>query len=79
MLRVSVRDSGPGLSGDVDRIFEPFYTTKEGGMGMGLSICKSIVDAHEGRIFATSREDGSGAIFSFELSLCKDSDRLVPS
>jgi PAS domain S-box-containing protein len=64
---VSVRDSGPGLgSQSVDRLFEAFYTTKNGGMGMGLSICRSIVEAHGGRLWASANEP-RGAVFHFTL------------
>jgi len=62
---VEVRDCGPGIK-DPDRIFEAFFTTKENGMGMGLAICCSIIDAHHGRLWAASG-DGSGATFSFSL------------
>jgi signal transduction histidine kinase len=68
-LLVTVRDSGPGLSAEsLERLFDPFYTTKAGGMGMGLSICRSIVEVHGGRIWA-SRDFGPGATFQFTLPL----------
>jgi signal transduction histidine kinase len=64
---VFVQDSGPGLSQEnCDRLFDPFYTTKPGGMGMGLSICRSIVEDHGGRIWA-SRTGGRGVIVQFTL------------
>jgi PAS domain S-box-containing protein len=64
---VVVRDSGPGLSSpDLERIFEAFCTTKPGGLGMGLSICRSIVEAHGGRLWATPAQP-QGATFRFTL------------
>ena len=64
---VAVRDTGPGLRPEsLPRLFEPFYTTKPDGMGMGLSICRSIVQAHGGRLWATSREP-RGALFQFAI------------
>ncbi len=64
---VAVQDSGPGLNPEsVDRLFDAFYTTKPGGMGMGLSICRSIVEAHGGQIWA-SRTAGPGATVQFTL------------
>jgi PAS domain S-box-containing protein len=66
-LLVAVEDSGPGLSSETrDRIFEPFFTTKSDGMGMGLSICRTIVDAHGGRLWASSRSP-RGAVFQFTV------------
>src|SRR5665213_2183413 len=62
---IEVRDSGTGLK-DPDRIFDAFFTTKENGMGMGLAICRSIIDAHRGRLWAASGE-GPGTTFSFTL------------
>jgi PAS domain S-box-containing protein len=64
---VSVRDSGPGIDPDHrDRVFEAFYTTKSRGVGMGLSICRSIIDAHGGRLWAEANEP-RGTIFQFTL------------
>jgi C4-dicarboxylate-specific signal transduction histidine kinase len=66
-VRVAVRDSGPGLSPqNVNRLFEAFYTTKPNGMGMGLTICRSIIEAHEGRLWVTANEP-LGAMFQFTL------------
>ena len=62
---VEVRDSGTGLK-DTDRIFEAFFTTKDNGMGMGLAICRSIIHAHQGRLWAAPSE-GAGTTFSFTL------------
>ena len=64
---ITVQDSGPGLNPDsLDKLFDAFYTTKPDGMGMGLSISRSIVEAHGGRLWAVSY-DGPGAIFEFTL------------
>jgi signal transduction histidine kinase len=64
---VAVRDSGIGFkSEDAERIFQSFHTTKPGGMGMGLSISRSIVENHGGRIWAAAN-DGPGATFQFTL------------
>ena len=66
-VRVEVRDSGPGLSREsLERLFDPFYTTKRGGMGMGLSICRSIIEAHGGQVGATANVP-RGAAFHFTL------------
>jgi hypothetical protein len=64
---VEIQDSGVGLK-DPDTVFDAFFTTKENGMGMGLAICRSIVQAHNGRLWAASGE-GPGATFCFTLPL----------
>jgi signal transduction histidine kinase len=65
--RVGVRDTGPGLRPEsLPRLFEPFYTTKPDGMGMGLSICRSIIEAHGGRLWATGHTP-QGAFFQFTI------------
>jgi PAS domain S-box-containing protein len=62
---VEVRDSGPGFApGDLERVFEAFYTTKSSGLGLGLSICRSIIEAHSGRLWASPNLP-RGAVFSF--------------
>jgi PAS domain S-box-containing protein len=64
---VSVTDCGVGISAEnADRLFNPFFTTKSSGMGMGLSICRSIIDAHGGRLWATTCEP-RGALFQFTI------------
>jgi C4-dicarboxylate-specific signal transduction histidine kinase len=64
---VVVRDSGPGFPPEsAERLFESFYSTKAGGLGMGLSICHSIIEAHEGRLWATASLP-HGAVFQFTL------------
>jgi PAS domain S-box-containing protein len=64
---VAVRDSGPGLKPEsLDHLFDPFYTTKPAGMGMGLSICRSIIEAHGGRTWAAANVP-QGASFHFRL------------
>jgi signal transduction histidine kinase len=66
---VSVCDSGKGFPpGDLGRLFDPFYTTKSDGMGMGLTISRSIVESHGGRIWATSNSP-CGAVFQFTLPI----------
>jgi signal transduction histidine kinase len=64
---VSVQDSGPGLCVEgLDRLFDAFYTTKADGMGLGLSICRSIIEAHGGGIWV-SHNVGPGVTFQFTL------------
>jgi signal transduction histidine kinase len=65
--RVAVRDSGPGIDPEHrERVFQAFYTTKPSGTGMGLSICRSIIDAHGGWLWAEAN-DPRGAVFQFTL------------
>jgi signal transduction histidine kinase len=70
---VAVSDSGPGLPpANLARIFEAFYTTKSSGLGMGLSICRSIVEAHGGRLWATPNKP-HGAVFCMMLPIGEQS------
>jgi two-component system sensor kinase FixL len=67
LIKVAVSDCGTGLTSDqLDRIFQPFFTTKRDGLGMGLSITRSIIEAHGGRLWAENNAD-HGATFSFTL------------
>jgi PAS domain S-box-containing protein len=71
-IRVSVRDSGPGIAPEhLQRIFDPFYTTKPNGVGMGLSICRSIIDGHGGRLWAEVNAP-RGTLFQFTLPARQD-------
>jgi C4-dicarboxylate-specific signal transduction histidine kinase len=71
-VRVMVSDSGPGIDpAHLERIFNPFYTTKTSGIGMGLSICRSIIDAHEGRLWADDNQP-RGAVFQFTLPAAQE-------
>jgi signal transduction histidine kinase len=71
-ILVSLRDSGPGLDPvSLERLFDAFYTTKSSGLGLGLSICRSIIEAHGGRIWASANEP-RGAVFHLSLPLERD-------
>jgi PAS domain S-box-containing protein len=84
VVRISISDTGCGLPPDTERIFEPFYTTKKEGLGLGLSICRSIATAHNGRLWAEARSAAdpkavaggttaiSGATFHLELPALKE-------
>jgi signal transduction histidine kinase len=66
---VSVRDSGPGLDPkNLDQLFDAFYTTKPQGLGMGLAISRSLIEAHGGRLWATANAP-HGAVFQFTLPI----------
>jgi C4-dicarboxylate-specific signal transduction histidine kinase len=76
---VQIRDNGPGLSDDeIGRVFDPFYTTKRDGMGLGLWICRTIVDAHGGTLVATRNSD-RGVTFSVSLPYWDNSAEHRPS
>jgi signal transduction histidine kinase len=69
-LTVAVQDSGPGLRGrDSEHIFDSFVTTKESGLGLGLSISRRIVEAHGGKLWASRSNEGAGACFQFSLPI----------
>ncbi|QDF98061.1 histidine kinase [Azoarcus sp. DD4] len=75
---VSIEDNGAGIPDEaVARIFDPFFTTKAGGMGMGLAICRSIIEAHGGSLAARPR-DGGGSVFVFRLPLPQGGPAFVP-
>ena len=68
-VEVAVEDTGPGLDGEVrKRLFEPFVTTKPNGMGIGLSVCRNIVESHGGKITADERASG-GTVFRVTLPI----------
>lgn len=78
-ILVGVSDSGPGIEAEhLDQVFEPFYTTKTGGIGMGLSICRSIIDAHGGRLW-TEANQPRGAVFQFTLPAVDESSKSLSS
>jgi signal transduction histidine kinase len=71
-VTVSVEDAGTGIDPqDIERIFQPLYTTKREGLGMGLAIARTIVDAHGGRLWATNNA-GGGATFEFTLPVDRE-------
>jgi PAS domain S-box-containing protein len=71
MILFSVRDNGVGFAeGDAKRLFDAFFTTKSSGMGMGLAVCRSTIEAHNGKIWV-SRPEGGGALVQFTLPACR--------
>ena len=71
IVEVSIADSGPGIAAEIaDRLFQPFVTTKKGGMGLGLSICREIIEAHYGRLDAMPNPAG-GTVFRLTLPLSR--------
>lgn len=75
MVKVSIADTGPGIAPEaVQRLFEPFYTTKSHGMGVGLSISRTIVEAHGGQLWAEAGKDG-GTVFHLTLKALKQEER----
>ena len=71
-MRLSVQDAGVGFEPQtLERLFQTFYTTKEDGMGIGLSVSRSIIENHHGRMWATPN-DGPGVTFSFSIPCVVD-------
>ena len=78
-VQVTVRDTGPGLQGrSLDELCAAFFSTKRNGMGLGLGICRSIVEQHGGRLTATDHPEG-GACFSFNLPVSVSMPMLEPA
>jgi signal transduction histidine kinase len=76
-VRLTVQDAGVGLEAEaIERVFDAFYTTKNDGMGIGLSVSRSIIERHSGRLWAASNE-GPGATFAFSIPRVNDSARAV--
>ena len=74
MLEISVSDQGHGLAEeDIEKIFAPFYTTKAEGMGIGLAICRSIIEFHQGRLWVEPRREG-GTVFHFTVPIEENND-----
>ena len=77
-VKLEVRDVGTGFEpGAAEKLFEAFYTTKANGMGIGLSICRSIIDNHNGRLWAAPN-DGPGATFSFSIPAAAEPADATP-
>ena len=79
MVEIAVADHGAGLTVDkLEKIFQPFYTTKRDGLGLGLSISRSIIEAHGGRVWAKNNEE-RGATFYFTVPMEKNIERQAGS
>jgi signal transduction histidine kinase len=73
-IEVQVADRGAGIAdGDLERIFESFYSTKSSGLGVGLAICRKLIEAHGGHLWA-SHHPGGGALFHFTLPVTPPAD-----
>lgn len=72
-VQLSVHDRGVGFppGSSVEQMFQPFYTTKDSGMGIGLSVSRSIVESHAGRLWAESAPEGPGATFAFTIPIIR--------
>lgn len=78
MVRLTVRDTGIGFQpGDAERLFEPFYTTKGDGMGIGLAVSRSIIESHRGRMWSRVSTDGPGALFAFSIPVYTEHEASV--
>jgi two-component system sensor kinase FixL len=78
-IAVDVADTGPGIAEDIQQqLFQPFVTSKPGGMGIGLAISKRIIEAHDGEI-SVSRNANGGATFRFTLPVSDELDEVEPS
>lgn len=77
-VRLTVRDTGAGFDArDAEQLFDAFYTTKAGAMGIGLSVSRSIIEAHHGRLWAEAN-DGPGAVFSFSIPVAPEGRAEAP-
>jgi two-component system sensor kinase FixL len=73
-VEITVADTGPGIAAEMaERLFQPFVTTKKSGMGLGLSICREIIEAHEGELSVASRPSG-GTVFRIALPIARKQD-----
>jgi signal transduction histidine kinase len=72
-----VQDSGPGITAEnTDRVFDPFFTTKPSGMGLGLSICQTIIEGHGGRL-RLAKTDSDGCVFEISLPIASSNNGVI--